>query len=187
MAVSLDSFLPYIAPEVVGCPVAVMKHNVLLSIINFCEKSKAWLYEHPDITTVAGQEDYPFSLPANTSIAEILSIKKDNGEDQGAQRLTLDTLRLIPVPDKEYKVSLLLSLKPIYSVADVEDFFFNEYLDAITYGAKYRLMMMRGLPWFDPDMATYYKREFNLKIAETATKFARKNTNSVLKVTPDAY
>ena len=77
---TFDSLLKEILPYVPGCPETLVKSNLRSATIEFCEKSKAFVYDLDPISSTSGIYEYEFDQPVGTSVHSILWVIYD-GED----------------------------------------------------------------------------------------------------------
>ncbi len=58
------------------------------------------------------------------------------------------------------KARILLALEPVRGASVLPDLLYDEYAQAIAWGALERLFMMPGKPWTDEQRSAYYKARF---------------------------
>ena len=68
LMVEWDEFSKYIMPSLQGCPVSIVKHAVIASTIEFCEKSLIWKQESIRNDVIAGQAVYAYAPPPNAKV-----------------------------------------------------------------------------------------------------------------------
>jgi hypothetical protein len=182
----MNRVLPYVVTEVMGCPTVMVKQQILRAAIEMCNMGRVLRYEHPDITTVASQRDYTFSLPlpavpegdpplpTEYAVSAILEafyedsplypydgsrLAEKEGPPLYYARYDVAHLSLFPWPDSIGTVRLLVALRPLPTASSLDDALI-EHVHTIAAGAKYFLMSMPGQKWSNPDMASYYKQQF---------------------------
>jgi hypothetical protein len=207
MTVALSQFSPLVAPEVPGCPAQIIANKILKSAISFCEGTGAWIYEHADISTVAGTRSYAFVPPTGGVVDSILEAFY-NGEpllpksimdlqeiypsgwrsEQDTPlyylRLVETSLDLAPKPSAVGTISLLVTCKPALTATVVEDFLYNSHADTIAAGAKALLMAMPGQRWTNPGLMAFNQSEFDSGVASARLSVSTGKVGAVLRVKP---
>lgn len=83
------------------------------------------------------------------------------------------TVQLVYTPSLASTAGLKIwvMLKPLKTATDVEDFIWDDHRECIKFGAMSKLLKMRAMPWFDPELSEYYENEYkNALVAAQATK-----------------
>lgn len=78
-----DDFLPYVLPDVPGCPEIAAIQAIRSSAIDFCERSLVLQRDHDPVTLVKGIVDYDFDPPLeNTLVTKLMRawFKRDEVE-----------------------------------------------------------------------------------------------------------
>lgn len=60
---TFDDFLPYVLPDVPGCPESVASDAIVSAAIEFCEKSLVLQRDHDPVNVLAGRPDYDLDSP----------------------------------------------------------------------------------------------------------------------------
>lgn len=72
--VTFDSLVNNIAPQVPGCPTAVISATVRKIVIDLCERAKIWRVTITPVAVTSGVYIYTFTSPiANTEISDIIT------------------------------------------------------------------------------------------------------------------
>ena len=172
---TLNDFMKWVLPDVHGCPVAVAEQAVLDSSIMFCEEARAHRAQLDDITLVSATATYTVVTPTDTVISSIIYAGVDGTEVFRSTRdriqlqvptwrtetgtpthVIMDdprTIRTVPVPTGAGTLVLEAYLKPAADAATVQDFIYEEWHEAIAYGAKARLFSMAEKPWTSQNKA----------------------------------
>jgi hypothetical protein len=180
-----SDFSLYVRPEVQGAPDFVIERAVRDSAIDFCARTDIYIPEPEFITTIAGLNEYAVSLPTGTELNHILDIFNDKsalkpisysqlllrlGDETTtgtpayyAQRDNLD-FYLAPIPAEADSFRVLYSVKPTSTSTSIPDSVGKEHREAITHGALYRLQMMSGQPWSNPNAAGMNKQLFERSV-----------------------
>lgn len=61
-------------------------------------------------------------------------------------------------------------LKPLITATTVEDFLYNDFLEDIANGARYRLFEMPGTKWANGEYAGYYKAKYEQAVNKAANR-----------------
>ena len=207
MTVNITEFVPYIAPEVIGCPALLVKAKIVQATIEMCKRSEVWQYDHPDISMTALDTGFALVPPAGSLVVDILEMnwgdvpllpklvsflktkyhnwRTETGDPLYYVRTVPTTVTAVPAPSVDGTISLRVSLKPTSSITAVEDHLFNDHYETIAAGAKYYLMSMPNQKWSDGNMASYYLKLFNQGIAEAGVDVAQGGVKARIRVTPN--
>jgi hypothetical protein len=190
---NVSSFRDEIRQDLPGCPDVAIDRGVLRACSRFCDKTLMWQYELTAIDIVDGTYEYTLTPPANSLIVSLVWVKDDSSKVKPKSESWLDqmlgkgwrtaesstatycymnankdTLRLyaIPTEDKTGGLEVKVSLKPDHTATTVEDFLYNDYYDAISYGARAYLFSMKEMPWVDLENQAYYDDMFKNEIGK---------------------
>ena len=210
---SPDTFIPYILPEVLGCPDPMINQALVLSAIDFCRETSAWSEILDPILLVDGQQDYVIAPPADAYTSAIrdvwLGSVKLEAKTMQALQLTLPnwttatstqpsyynsamtrgSIRLYPIPMNTVDLSIVVraAYTPLASATTFPDFLGQEHLDILASGAKSRLMAMPGASWSNPAMAAFYKTEFDNGVIRSKVNEAHDRVVGSVTVTPRRF
>ena len=67
-----------ISPNAPGCPQPLVVNAVRDAAIEVCVRTGAWRYQHADVTTVDGTEEYAFVPEASAEVDTILGANIGN-------------------------------------------------------------------------------------------------------------
>ena len=191
MAKTWATWLPDLLPQLPECPNIVAEHEVRRAAQVFFEKTLAWSVTLDAESVGAGE--YEVELAANTG-QEIVRVNQawydgrllaaqssDTLSDQFAENWqihigepssfvqeTPGVVRLYPIPSSDSATGLVarVAVKPGESSSGIPDELAIKYRDAITAGAKGRLMLYVGKPWSNPDFGTKHESEFLAVISQ---------------------
>jgi len=183
---SFDSLIRDVLPYVPGCPDALIESNLRSATIEFCEKSKAYVQDLDNITTVSGTHEYEFDQPTGTDVHQILWATYDGHDldpisprslelnypdwrDRGGTptvylQKTPDSFWLVPVPNSGKELLLGVALKPTRTSNNINTDFSDTYRDGILYGTIYRLLRIPAKEWTNPQASADYFSLFNEQI-----------------------
>jgi hypothetical protein len=192
-----SDFSQYIRPEVQGCPDYMIERAVRDSAIDFCKRTDVYMVEPEFVTVIRGVNEYQVSLPTGTELNHIIDIYDDkinlkavsytellsrlgNEAERGtpryyAQRDNTD-FYLAPIPNDGKSLRVLYSVKPTASSTSIPDTIGKEHRETISHGALYRLQMMSGQSWANPNAAgdnkVLFEREVGRSVRTTKYGFS---------------
>lgn len=208
---TLDQFLQEVMPDVAGCPVQIAENAIRNAAIEFAEMSRVWRAQLPDITTVALQNTYTPTPPADSRILGIHKIISNDREialwtlpneqldrfktpdtptePQWYNAPTPDTLRLFPDPDdnggQNYVLNIWAVLEPTRSATTLPDFMYDDWAEPIAHGAKARLCAMKGRSWSQPwTTVQYHSTMFKDGWVTARIRDAKTNVKSSSQILP---
>ena len=179
-----SAFFDYVLPHVPGCPQAVATQEIRNAAIDFCSRTR--LYRHDETFTVlANEAKYPLTPVTDTVVSEVLRVWFNSreiypkNEDELASinndwknwvatqayyyfRADERTLQLVPKPNTGYTSGMVIiaTLKPTRASLVIDTRLFEEYVEEIAYGARYRLMLYPSVPYSNPPLAKVNKDLF---------------------------
>lgn len=188
-----SDFYDLLMPDLPGCPAAAADSALRQSSIAFCEESLAWQTEHQPVFVIADIAEYAFSPPQGAIVHAItgavldgeeigLFVGEKNSTIRNWRRQTgkpryvlggLSSLTLVPAPDINGLLAMIVALKPSATSTGIEDTLFNEYREAIIHGAMARLMLSPKKPYTDIQLAAYHRQQFIIKTAAAGVRVAR--------------
>lgn len=194
-------FYDYLMADVPGCPFVAATFALRQSAIAFCEQSLAWTYVHPDIAVVNDTEQYAYEPPAGALVHAVVyatfkdveisvNTKQDdmriwNWRNQtGTPQYVLggpSVLTLVPTPDVEGTLKLIVALKPDNDATGIDDDIFKEYHEAIVHGALAKLMLSPRKPYTNAELAAFHMAQFAAKTGAAGMRVARNYTRSPLQ------
>lgn len=195
------AFYDYCLPDLPGCLTSAVDIALRQASIEFCEKSLAWKYSHPDIAVVAATASYDF-VPPTDAVVHAITYAAFSGTEieckAGEQGIMIadwrnatgtpeyvlggaTALTLVPTPDVTGTLSMEVALKPSPSATGVDDSIFNEYREAIVHGALSRLMMSPKKPYSSPALAQYHQSQFTILTGQAGMRQARNYTRAPLQ------
>lgn len=202
----LASFHPYIAPEVIGCPIPLINQALVLVASEFCRTTLAWTEMSDPIPLVDEQQDYVPVAPTDAQLTTVRDVWCGERKLQpvplaraygcGSAREPTHynmvgrvVVTVYPMPSGTTGAALVMRacFVPTLTAATLPDFFGDAYLDGLTSGAKARLMLMPGKAWSNPDLGTYYRKVFEDAMVEASAQEAHDHVPGVLTVAPRRF
>jgi hypothetical protein len=165
-SVSYDEFLPYVLQYVPDASDFIALNAIKSAAIEFCEKTLVWQYNVPAMDINNGQSNYVVATPSDTKMVvpvqayfntnllipkgpdELANIYRmgDYQQIQGAPqyitRITKPEVTLVPTPFVTQPATLYLrvALAPTRDSEEIGSEMFEQYVEAIAWGARARLM-----------------------------------------------
>lgn len=181
---ALTALRPKVQPHVLGCPLPMIDDAILQTVIEFCNRSRAYRFTPAQIAVVASTADYTVSdLPANTAIAWLLQAELDevpiDTPDPGSIPVLWETEEGSPtaavvvsdtqvglrvVPDEAGTLDLRLALRPSASATTYPDEFHNLYQDQIAAGVLAKLYAQPRKDWSTPELVNDCREQFERAI-----------------------
>lgn len=182
------SFYDEVLPDVPGCPQAVALNAIRNAAIEFCERSKVWVIDHDPISAIANEPVYAFEPPNGAVVCGVVTAWFNGVEIDPTTQRDLESeyrnwpslpgvplrylqqnsaeLILFPYPSGALANALTMkvALKPSRASTSIDAWLFEQYLEAIAHGAKWKLMAMPKKPWSDGATAMYHKTAFDSAI-----------------------
>lgn len=182
-----EDLLPFVLPEVHGCSEPLAEQAIRDAVIEFCQRSRVWVYVCDPADSIARQPNYDLDLPADTALVQVFSIRtaasseqltprtvddldneaRDWTEEVGTPRhyaqFNDDEFYLYPAPQDSSvgSIKVRLIIKPSQSSTGFPSWINERYQKVIAAGAKAALMMKQGTAWYNPNQASYYENEFH--------------------------
>lgn len=181
---TLEQFLPYVEPHVVGMPLPGILQEIRQALSDFCEKSRVWKVKG-SVSVRAGVADY--EIPADDGGITVVieeavlnghvlrptapdALKQEwpnwmaaTGTPVRYTQLDPDNLTLVPIPviDQPDGLKLRCCYKPDRAARSVPEFIFQQYAEVIAHGALARLLMTNPLHAANPKAAGYHQQQFD--------------------------
>jgi len=179
MVKTWDNFFPYVQPHVPGCPEIVIQTHLQEAAAEYIARSELWRFDIESDFTSKNTSDYEIDVPTGAVLENILTLfvngaatkrvtdrhfqvsnTADNSAPSSFSIYQDNQIRFFPTPDRKYTFEGVGVLKPSLSATGVEDFIFETHGRSIACGAIWRLTVIPGKEWSNPELAMYYKTEF---------------------------
>ena len=174
---ALSDFHRYVSPEAKDAPVNAIDNALLFCLAEFCQEVKLWRVKHEvtDVLEVSNSYDLSSVLPPNTAIAEVVMCFWDGellSKEQESERFSsipglptsfgmsgTSTIALNPPAQQAGTLTAVIAVKPIPGCDTVDDALLNDWAEAISHGAIYRLQAQPEKPW-SANAAEYHRAEY---------------------------
>lgn len=203
----LANFQPYVATEVIGCPDPTLNQAIVMAAIEFCRESQSWTETLDPVTLVNGTRDYELDVPMNAYLYTVRDVwvgsrrlspalqsdvsRDETGSEPSTYNMAADRtmLSVYPVPAAVMGASLVVraTFTPTASATTLPDYLGHRYMDAVTSGAKARLMAMPGVPWSNPQLAVYYKSVLDAAVITARIEEAHDRVPGTIFVKPRSF
>jgi len=202
-----SQFLPYIQPNVQGCPLAILNSALASTLLDFCERSQLWTRISEKTSVIPNVPRYTF-MPEEQAVAVEASLALCEGRP--LIQTTLDALnteepdwrsktgrvptkffmdtshsiRLYPEPTEliEDGLQVQISMKPKRDAKELPDFLYENWAETIAHGTLARLFAMSGKDWANPQLVGYHSDEYRAGLSRAKTKTIKSRQNVSLKV-----
>ncbi len=96
------------------------------------------------------------------------------------------TIRVVPKPTAEVlnALTVRVALKPTRTSENADEYLFNEWLEAIGFGALERLFRIPGKSWSDAELARDYGNKFKKAIGDARARLWKGHGDGSLAVDP---
>lgn len=177
-------FHPELMPSVLGCPYPTADAALRAAAREFLQRTRLWREWLDPVTVRAGVREYDLALPIDSMVVQIerctangmpLPVLSHNAQagdytqaeqpEPGVVSRDRATFTLTQAMPAGTKLAAEVSLMPGTKAKGLpNDLFFQHYED-ILFGAKHRLMLMPGTPFFNTEIAMVAKTAFESAIA----------------------
>lgn len=194
-----STWLPDLLPQLPGCPIPVVTHELLRASQTFFKVTRAWKATLPliPITALQGSVTVPFSdagqelvrvenawydgLEIAETTVEVLDASYPDdwslhtGTPSKIFQITPGQVCLYPLPITASVTGLRLrvSIRPSETALGLDDEMAVRFRDDIASGAKSRLMMYAGQKWTNFDLAGANGAAFDASMGKSAAASAR--------------
>lgn len=174
---SIRDFEPFVALDVSGCPLPVVRQALQLALVDFCRRSRVWRATCDAGAVQDGTSLYTIVAPTGAAVSALDSVLVDGRAiPKGTYSLEGGAVQLPGRQRAGAEVEAVAILEPLITATTVPDLLL-EYTEGIASGAKYRLMLQPGKAWSSPDLAIYHRRAFDDAVGAA---FARSETGGVI-------
>jgi hypothetical protein len=207
--VSISDFVKRAFPDVPGCPYLVVQEAALDAIAQFC--SETWLLRRAMATTVASINS-GFNNQATISITSIVGTTfrpvgvsslfiRNTPWELEELKVVSHIPRIAAVKDKKFyffsdnqtlelfpmslaPVDLTISITPLSTAIEVDDVLYDNWVESIVNGIKYRLFKMPKKTWTDLNSAAIALKEYNRGVVAARRQVHKSFTKQDLSVQP---
>jgi hypothetical protein len=148
-------------PELTGCTRASISETAAIVLSDFCESTQCYR-EEIKLQSNGSVTQFDLISPHDESIIiGIFSVKIGSNEllpgDYDSH--SPSTIQFIESPKEE--ITIVVILKTTVNAMAAPSSIVNRWADTISRGVRYRLMAQPQKPWSNPQMAGYYRQEYD--------------------------
>ena len=158
-----------------NCPRPAVLHAIKQAVIEFCDRSRVWLFEPVGIELMVDQNRYEIEdQPTESTICHLWDAYTERRDcDVNIHYESPNILVVKPKKNGQfipYKVAPLLSLKPRQNSLECPDFIYDDYFEVIQNGAVAYLQLQPERPWSQFNMAQFHQLEYERGIDRATQK-----------------
>lgn len=176
---SLDLFMPYVQPYVMGCPDSAVRQAIVDAAIEFCDRTHVVQQTLDPMTTELAVSEYELDLPSRQELVQVKrawfkgselepvaiesvrnalawrdvipGVQAVSGDPREFYTVDRGAVGLYPRPTKTEVDTLTVraALKPSRTATVLEDQLYEDWVEVIAAGALKRLHATRGQPYTD--------------------------------------
>lgn len=210
---NVADIVPFVAPEVPGCPEVLIKQALVQAAIEFCAETLAWQEIQDPIVLIDKSNELDVEVPRDARIVTVKDIWASNRKlrpvtmDQLFERIPnwqtaegsepvyynasadWQTIRIFPIPldSKRAKITMRVAYAPTLSATTLPDEIVTKHLDGLTGGAKSRLMLMPGRSWSSAQLAGVYRVQFNDQMLKAKIDILHDRVQGSISVRPHPF
>lgn len=189
------------AKGIVGVPPTIAEDAIRKTAIDFCNQTSIWEYEG-GFKTQYNVSDYPITTPDGTRLSTMRWVEFNGTRltpKTGSSNTFYcrgcgytfvmegkDTLWITPTPVdttcNDY-VAFGAALKPSQDACEIPDFLYEDWNDAITAGAAFRLFSIPKQEWSNSGLAMLNYREYMRGIARAKLARSQNFTQGAVELT----
>jgi hypothetical protein len=200
----------YVAPEVLGCPSALIEREIVLATIDLCERGKAWSLTQEIGALTNGWREYSVELPTHARVARVERVFLDG---KPLVPISIDDLPLVlpnwptaqgpepryynapeddetivvyPIPTNPptKTLSAKVTYAPTLAATVIDDRLASRHIEAIKQGALARLLDLPQQTWTDHVLAERRRLQFESSIQASRVDFEYDGVSGSLRVRP---
>lgn len=203
----VSDFSRFILPEVIGCPDPVLEQAVVQTAYEFCDKTGAWDEVQDPQALVAGTGDYDIDVPPGAILMRVRNVWIDGqavasetfervavmSRDLGSPvyfNAAIDRaqIRLFPTPSADGGQMVVRAVyAPAMTATSLPDFLLQRHTDAISSGAKARLMLMPNMVWSNAQLGSYHSDRFTSGIVSARIESLHDRVEGSPRVSPRSF
>lgn len=171
-----ESVIKGVMPELPGITRNHLLEKCQEKFMELCLKGWAWI-EDFEIDVVSGVSDYPIStMQANTLAIGVL----DSGNLKNKKDFVLRDDNRISIigSDKTGLISMKVIVMPLHNYSGIPIDLEARHSEALKAGVKYSAMMDVSTKWGNPNMAQFYKNEWDASLVRILANTKEGGTES---------
>lgn len=208
-----SDLIHFVAPELPGCPDALIKQALVQTAIEFCTETLAWQEIQDPVIVIDKQNLLDVEVPKDGRIVTVRDIWASNrrlrpvtmpqlfevmpnwqtaqGSEPTYYNASTDwqSIRIFPIPleANRAKLTMRVAYAPTLTATTLPDEICTKYLDGITGGTKARLMIMPGKTWSNTQSAVIYRTQYNDQVVKAKIDDLHDRVQGSLSVRPHPF
>jgi hypothetical protein len=208
-----SDLIHFLAPELPGCPDAVIKQHLVQAAIEFCTETLAWQEIQEPTIVVDRQNLLDVDAPRDARIVTVRDIWANSrklrpvtmaqlfevipnwqtaqGSEPTYYNASTDWRSIsifpIPVEANRAKLTMRVAYAPKLTATTLPDEICTKYLDGLLGGTKSRLMIMPGKTWTNAQMAIVYRTQFTDQMLKAKIDDMHDRVQGSLSVRPHPF
>jgi len=140
-----------------------------------------WSLVDPGAFNSDAYNEVPFNANPNTTVPD--EAVADGGEPTVFCQITPEKYIVLPLPDKakDYKMRIIVALKPKRTASGMDEAIFSELEDVILHGALQHLLVLPNTNWSDRELASYHARQYLFHVNERRARANLGNMRGTLR------
>lgn len=199
-----NDILRFVMPEVIGCPEPTAELAVMQAAHELCSESGIWdVVTDPQVVR-ASQATYEVEVPSGAWASKVTKVWLDGRELDPVGKKSVSPasvpgtttryaagigeIQLVPAPTASGGTLVIqVELAPLVTAQTLPDFLVQRHLEAITSGAKSRLMLMSMVPWANPELGALHGQRAATLINDARLEALHEHNNVSLRVPPKRF
>ena len=216
MTVSIDVFKPFIQSDVQGCDIYTVERNLRFAITDFCEKTWilqkgfAHIVDTEDIdpdmfdsiivsTKGVFRDHRPFAIKEfkingvdwDLKYAEIINDTGSLEDIRGAnckiyEIFSTYLIRVAPFASSD-EIYIKPVFKPLNDFTVVDDRLYDDWVEAVAAGTKWKLLDVPAKPWTNHPAANRWERIYRSKVSDARRQINKGFTGRSRHVHPREF
>lgn len=207
---TLTDFLVNVLPDVPACPQQLASRTLISVLDDFCRKTRCWTEFQEPIPLIADISEYELDYPLGAkaleiksmtcnglplwpaTISQLMDLSPSWETDTGGApaRYTSPTeyglFRVWPTPSSVNGETLVarVSYAPKVAATSIPDDIAERYQYPLACGTKWRLMAMPNCAWSNPEMAAYFKGEYEQNALTARIEMTHERVEGTIRARP---
>jgi len=177
-----DELIPDLLLQARGCPRSVLIREIRRCAIDLFERTGLWREPHDPIYTTAGVTEYELDPPRDGSVASVVSVVGESGEEIEWSQRVPQTVELGVTPKGREKLSLDMAVKPTRRARGIPDSQMEMVEKGLLAGTTARLLLMSGQSWSNPSLGMEEQHRYQNEIRRLRVRAVREHSNQPLTV-----
>lgn len=197
----------YVLSEAPGCPEFTAERAIRDACIDFCARTDLYKAEAQSLVVSAGVTEYELDAPTGTEPNHVKAVlrkgkpltavtyedavmkieQSDRSYPQYYAQYDNANVLIGPKPAERETLKVLYTLKPTQSSTSIPDTIGNEWREALISGALFRLQMMAGQPWLNPNAANANAQLYERAVGKAIRQAKYGHGGAPLTVSPREF